>query len=247
MLDGRSLFASRAAPRIGLAASSIALFLWLAACGDSSTDGGGGQGAGGDGAGGEGGSEPEPVETVLHPDQPPLPGETECVVTIWDHLPFEGQTHVGVCTDVAYQTNPPSSGNHWPIWAQFRTYDAPVPRPMLVHDLEHGAVIMSHRCDPACPDVVAAFQQAAAAFGIDELCVNTSAGAVSQRIIITPDPLLDEPIALSAWRSTYTATCIDPPSLLDFIEQHYAQGPENLCALGKDPADPETGVPGCEL
>lgn len=220
------------------------------ACGDSGTStGGSGAGAGGPGGGqgegGEGGAPLPPVVTVLHPDQAPLPGETECVVTITDNQPFEGHTHVPVCTAVPYESSPPSSGNHWPVWAQFREFAAPVPHEMLVHNLEHGAIVMLYRCEEACPEIPAAYEDAAAAFGPDPLCVMSPTNAMRSRIVVAPDTSIAEPIGLSAWRATYTATCIDPPSLLSFIEDHYGQGTEQVCAQGKDPADPETGVPAC--
>jgi hypothetical protein len=146
---------------------------------------------------------------------------------------------------VDYATNPPASGDHWGIWAEYRTFTEPVPRPMLVHDLEHGAIVMAYACDGTCAtDAVAAFEDAAAAFGVDPTCAILPSNPPS-RIVITPDPLLALPIGLSAWRATYTASCIDPPSLLAFIEDHYAKAPEDLCAQGKDPADPATGVPDC--
>lgn len=218
-------------------------------CGGVEQVGGGGAGGeppiGGQGEGGEGGTPMAQVVTVLHPDQEPLPGETECVVTITENQPFEGQTHVPVCDPVSYQTSPPSSGNHWPVWAQFKTYTTPVPHQMLVHNLEHGAVLMLHDCEPACPEVPAAFEAAAEAFGVDPLCVMSPSGADRSRIVIAPDPTLYAPIALSAWRTTYTATCIDPPSLLSFIEDHYGKGTEAVCADGKDPLDPASGVPAC--
>ncbi len=217
----------------------------LLACSDSGPSQGGAGIGGGPGAGGEGGAPLPPVVTVLHPDQTPLPGETECVVTITDNHPLEGRTHVEVCSPVAYQTNPPSSGDHWPIWAEFRSYDAPVPRSMLVHNLEHGAVIMLYRCDADCPEIPAAYEEAADTFGLDPLCVMGSNNAERSRIVIAPDPELDAPIGLASWRATYVATCLDPPSILEFIETHYGRGLEQVCAQGKDPADPATGVPLC--
>lgn len=222
--------------------AGLLILTFCVACGDSGSASGG---AGG-GSGGAGGEAPEPVTTVLHPDAPPLPGQSECVVTIVDHLANEGHTHVPVCTAVGYQTVPPSSGNHWPIWAAFRVHDQPVPHEMLVHDLEHGAIVMAHRCeDAACPDLAAAFDQVGDDFGVDPLCLMTTGGAPRSRLVITPDPTLEVPIALSAWQATYRATCLDPESLLAFIEAHYAKASENLCLDGKDPLDPATGVPAC--
>lgn len=207
-------------------------------CGDDASDGTGG-------AGGAGGGEPEPVVTVLRPGGEPLPGESECKVTITEGLPNYGQTHVAVCTKVAYATNPPASGNHWPIWAAFGTYEQPVPREMLVHDLEHGAIVMSHRCQGDCLEVLDAFEEVVAAHGVDTICAAGVDPTVTSRFVITPDPELDAPIALSAWRATYVATCIDLPSLSAFVDAHYGEAPENVCAQGKDPSDPATGVPDC--
>lgn len=215
----------------------------VAACGDS--DGGGGAGGAQTGGGGEGGEPPAPVVTELTPDQPPLPGESECKVTITDHVPDEGHTHVEICTEVDYDSNPPSSGNHWPIWAEFRTHEVAVPREMLVHNLEHGAIVMRHRCDPECPEVVEAFEAAADDFGVDALCVSGEDSAERSRIVISPDPELDAPIGISAWRATYVATCIDPESIQAFIEEHYGNGRENVCKEGKDPLDPTVGVLSC--
>ncbi len=216
--------------------SLVALVAAHAALGGCSDDGG---------TAGTGGS--QPTVTELTPDAAPLPGQTECKVTITEGLSIEGSTHEPVCTQVEYATNPPSSGNHWPIWAAFRAFGAAVPREMYVHDLEHGGVVMAYRCDGACPEVTDAFEDAATAFGPDERCLTAENGADRSRIVVTPDPLLDRPIGLAAWGATYTATCIDPPSLLAFLRDHYATGPEDTCAEGKDPTDPATGVPGCAL
>ena len=53
-------------------------------------------------------------------------------------------------------------------------------------------------------------------------------------MVLTPDPLLDTPIAAAAWGATYTATCIDEASLRAFADAHYGQGPEDFCSDGID-------------
>ncbi len=231
--------------RTGLSAlfCASATALVAAACADDTDTGTGGSGA----AGGSSG----PIVTELFPTAAPLPGETECRVTITEKLPDEGATHQEVCTPITYGTNPPSSGDHWKIWAEFRAHDAPVPREMYVHNLEHGAVVMSYTCPAASPEgcaaALTALQATADAFGVDPLCAGVVGAADRSRILITPDPLLAEPIGLSAWHATYVATCVDPPSLLSFVEAHYGKAPENLCVEGRDPSDPLTGVPACGL
>jgi len=52
------------------------------------------------------------------------------------------------------------------------------------------------------------------------------------RTVITPDPLLDVPVAAAAWGYTYKADCVDLPSLIAFATEHYGNGPEVLCGNG---------------
>ena len=189
-------------------------------------------GCGGDGSGGSGGSSEGPKTTEIHPDAPPLPGESECKVVQVTDIPVTSAIHVAACTPVEYPTNPPSGGDHWAIWAAYKKYTAPVPREMYVHDLEHGAIVLLYRCADACPEVEAALSQVYDAMS-DDACPKP-------RLILTPDPELDTPIAAAAWGATYTATCIDIPSLQAFTKDHYGRGPEDVCGDGNDVS---TGTP----
>jgi hypothetical protein len=191
-------------------------------------------------------SGPFGVET-LFPEQPPLPGESECKVVITKGITVPGAAHVPVCTRVDYETNPPSGGNHWGVWAAFKAYASPVPRESYVHDMEHGAVVLLYRCDSsaACPEVVKELEDVRAGVTSDSLCV-ASPGGVNARIVLTPDPMLDTPVAAAAWGATYTATCLDKASLANFIADVYGKGPEATCASGKDYDDPASGAPDCD-
>lgn len=166
--------------------------------------------------------------TVSHPDAPPLPGESECTVTEVVDIAVESASHVAVCTTVEYATNPPSGGDHWPVWAAYRKYDGAIPRELYVHDLEHGGVALLFRCEGACPEVVSALDAV-----FDSMTDSACTGPKS-RMLRAPDPELAAPIAVAAWGATYTATCIDEPSLSAFVKAHYARGPEDTCADGVD-------------
>ena len=187
-----------------------------------------------------GGDEPVtpsgPTNTeVLTPNAPPLPGQTECRVVMTTNIAIPAAVHVATCTPVTYATNPPSGGDHWGQWAAFKKYTQTVPREMYVHDMEHGAVILLYRCDGAtCPeDVVAALEKVFDEAAGDPLCL--SAGSTPKaRLVLTPDPDLDTPIAIAAWGATYTATCIDTASLAAFVSAHYGKGTETTCFNGQD-------------
>ncbi len=184
-----------------------------------------------------------PTQTeVLTPGAPPLPGQTECRVEINTNIPVTEASHLDICTNISYTTNPPSGGNHWGQWAAFKKYTLQVPREMYVHDMEHGAVVLSYRCGGECAEVVSALEKVFDGANADPLCL--SAGSTPRaRLVLTPDPELDTPIAASAWGATYTATCIDTDSLAKFVSANYGKGPEATCFQGQDLE--ATGLPVC--
>lgn len=170
---------------------------------------------------------------VLTPDAPPLPGQTECRVEMTTNIAISSANHLDICTPIAYETNPPSGGNHWGQWAAFKKYSLQVPREMYVHNMEHGAVVLSYRCTDECPDVVGALAKVFDEANADPLCLSAGASPKA-RLVLTPDPQLDTPVAASAWGATYTATCIDTDSLAKFVSANYGKGPEATCYQGQD-------------
>jgi hypothetical protein len=150
------------------------------------------------------------------------------------------QAHATECGLVSYGTKPPSSGNHYPIWAAYQQYTVALPEGYWVHNLEHGAVVMSYNCPDGCPDDVEAAGKMMSAFPDDPLCAELG-GPVRHRLILTPDPALDVRFAASSWGWTLRANCFDADAFNAFATQHYGQGPEAICSDGKDFAS--LGVP----
>jgi hypothetical protein len=163
-------------------------------------------------------------------------------------LQERASNHAPEGTPLTYCSNPPSSGTHYPVWAQFTEYDHIVPAPYLVHDLEHGAVILYWKCTPAAggsdggadaggtpactppaADVLAALRKVRDDTPTDSLCDADT----RVRIIIAPSADIETPIAAAAWGVTYHASCVDVPSLEAFVRDHYGQGPEQLCVPGE--------------
>ncbi|MEZ4400665.1 MAG: DUF3105 domain-containing protein [Kofleriaceae bacterium] len=153
--------------------------------------------------------------------------------------PLAAGVHVAQCTPIAWATNPPTSGPHYPLWARFKTYATRVPRGFWVHGLEHGAVVLAYNCPAGCAAEVAALTAYLAARPADPLCT----AAVRNRFIVTPDPALPTRFAAVAWGHALTGDCLDLDAVGRFIDAHYAQAPENVCADGFDPTDPGNGVP----
>jgi hypothetical protein len=146
-----------------------------------------------------------------------------------DAPPLVAGTHVPEGTAIDYDSNPPSSGPHYPIWANFQEYSHPVDDGYLVHSLEHGAILLLYKCDDAaCPDTVAQLRAVRDAVTDDPECDPS----IRVRIVIAPRPTNDVRVAASAWGFTYRADCVDAPSLAAFIAAHYGKGPEDFCSPG---------------
>jgi Protein of unknown function (DUF3105) len=62
---------------------------------------------------------------------------------VLDNPPIEGRTHV--TGNVKYHTNPPTSGNHYPIPQSDGVYTQMPPLTHVVHTLEHGRVEIQYK------------------------------------------------------------------------------------------------------
>lgn len=184
---------------------------------------------------------PEPQPAVAENCAAPA-GDCDIEVCAPDALDAR---HVDVCSVIAWPTNPPTSGEHYPIWALFQDYDEPVPRGFWLHSVEHSAVVLAYNCDHvsgdcgALADELTAF---AAAAEDDPLCD----ASVGNRIIVTPDPLLDVAFAAVAWGHSLKGSCFEEAPVQDFVDAHYGKNYENFCSGGVDPTDPDEGFdPDC--
>lgn len=79
-----------------------------------------------------------PAQTI--PDLAKAAAAAGCVL---DNPPIQGRTHV--TGSVKYKTNPPTSGNHYPIPQEDGVYTLTPPLTHLVHTLEHGRVEIQYK------------------------------------------------------------------------------------------------------
>jgi hypothetical protein len=142
--------------------------------------------------------------------------------------------HIPITDTPTYQTNPPSSGPHYPIWTRWsRIYGQPIPHGYSVHNHEHGGVSILYNCPTGCPEVEAQLASLVASLPVDPTCSAPRTG----RWLVTPDPLLPAGVTVAAgsWSAIYTASCVDVPTLTRFYTLHVGQGPEDTCAEGQYP------------
>jgi hypothetical protein len=111
----------------------------------------------------------------------------------------------------AYSTNPPTSGPHNPSPLPWGIYETPQDDESIVHNLEHGGVIVSYQ--PSLAPAIVARLHAIVGLYLDD-------------VILAPRPANDVPIAVTSWGRLQKFTEYDEPALQNFIERNRAHGPE---------------------
>jgi hypothetical protein len=111
------------------------------------------------------------------------------------------QEHVPQGSPIDFTHNPPDSGPHYPIWAQWDEQYTALQRGNYVHNAEHGGIVLLYHCDPdasACPDVLASLVDVARNMEPDPTCV----APITKRVIIASDPLMPDVCRLRRSRGT---------------------------------------------
>jgi len=181
--------------------------------------------AGGDDSGGDGKPvDPDSANTVPIPEQQigDLQEAAKAAGCKLASPPIEGATHEPDKDFKAsdYKTNPPTSGNHNPIWYEDGIY-APGDTPelgMLVHTLEHGRINVQYK--PGTPErTVSQLESVLAEFeGYHMLLYENTTGMKAQ-------------VAATTWGQSLTCPKMDDKvfdALRTFTREYVDTGPEQV-------------------
>ncbi|HET9000945.1 MAG TPA: DUF3105 domain-containing protein, partial [bacterium] len=80
-----------------------------------------------------------------------------------ERVPYEGNTHVPMGSDIKYRAHPPASGDHYPTPAPRGVYPEGLLEGFWVHSLEHGYIVLAYR-PPVSPDQLQQFQEMVKSF-----------------------------------------------------------------------------------
>ena len=117
--------------------------------------------------------------------------------------------HVRPDQEVAYTSDPPTSGPHQVTPPVTGAVEDPLPRPVQVGILEAGDVLLQHR--PGLP--------------ADELeALRRLAG---DHVVVAPNPDLDDAVVATAWVHKRTCTAVDVGALEGFVDARVGKGPES--------------------
>jgi hypothetical protein len=123
----------------------------------------------------------------------------------------EGRRHVRDGTNVKYKTFPPTSGNHYAVPVVWGAYDSPVEEERVVHNLEHGGIVIQYGKD--VPQAT-----------VEELRQEYQSDP--NGLVLAPLPSLGNQIAYTAW--THLAKCptFNKDAFETFRDAFRAKGPE---------------------
>lgn len=113
-------------------------------------------------------------------------------------FPEQSREHVTTTSHPVYNSNPPTSGWHYPKPAEWGAYKEELPDEVLIHNLEHGGIWISYRPDIS-PEMVEKLEGFYKSWG--------------RKIIVTPRAANETDIALAAW------TRLDKFNLEEYSEE----------------------------
>ena len=128
---------------------------------------------------------------------------------------FPNQLRIGDVIPGGYDTVPPTSGPHWNAWSDCGFYNYPLPDELLVHNLEHGNIIVSYNLTTEAE--IAALRQAVDAIPL------AAEYAIIRRYLDIPEGM----VALTTWGVLDRMVGVDAERIAAFFAAYPGNtGPE---------------------
>ncbi len=131
-------------------------------------------------------------------------------------VPIQGQEHITPGqSHPAYNSDPPTSGWHYDQPAEAGFYDTALPDEQLVHNLEHGHIVISYDCSKLanCDDVKAELRRVVDRFQ-------------RWKVVAVARENADAAIALTAWGRIDRLDTYDEARIVAFVRYWRDRGPE---------------------
>ena len=127
-------------------------------------------------------------------------------------FPDQGQLHLAAGDPAPdYNSDPPTSGPHAPTAAACGIYREAPPDINLVHDLEHGVIVIYYN-----PVTAADAREDLESFARD----------AGTHVIVTPREGMEKPITLTAWTYLLSLDAYDRGAIDAFYGEYAQRGPE---------------------
>jgi len=126
----------------------------------------------------------------------------------------QGRNHIALSQTFSdYNSNPPTSGPHYAErLANWGTYNEETPESTLIHNLEHGGVIIHYKGQTDDQ--------------IDR--IDSFVESYQDGVISNPNERIDKPIAIASWTRMQQCESFSPDAVAGYIQEHCNKGPEKL-------------------
>ncbi|MEX2425246.1 MAG: DUF3105 domain-containing protein [Thermomicrobiaceae bacterium] len=143
-------------------------------------------------------------------------GTPEALAGVVEEFPDDGQDHVEEGTDVDYETDPPTSGPHYPRWAPPDIYRQVVEDELLVHNLEHGHIVIYYSPEQLSDEAVTKITELTNEYDGDW-----------DAVLAVPRPDMENELTLTAWTYMMELDEYDEELIDEFVDAYRGKGPEN--------------------
>jgi len=131
---------------------------------------------------------------------------------------YDEASHVPADEDIAFETMPPTGGPHYNGVVPAGVYEEPRPLGELVHNLEHGHVVVYHDPTAITPDVTESLRR---------FVDNNDDFWAAMVAVPTPVEDPDAPYVLTAWGALLRLDGYDARVVRAFLAEYVGRGPEN--------------------
>lgn len=139
-------------------------------------------------------------------------GKVEGKTVIGQEYELQGASHINPGTPHdPYNSDPPTSGPHYPTPTKNGVHDEPIADETLIHNMEHGYVWISYR-----PDVSDDIKNKLKKFVQDD----------DWKMVLAPRAQNDAPIALASWGRNLKLSDYDEDQIKKFRDSYRNRGPE---------------------
>jgi hypothetical protein len=147
------------------------------------------------------------------PNNPPTnPPPEGCARFTFVHATPASAKHLPDCQQSACGNaeNPPTGGDHCPVWLACRKYAAAQPRCSWLHNLEHGHAVIAYSDGAVKADAEAFF---------DKL-------ATPRRLLVTPDAALPKKVSAVVWGWSWSGDAWDEDAVKCLLAHQDKEAPE---------------------
>ena len=133
-----------------------------------------------------------------------------------DHIQFGQQA-------ADYNTDPPTSGQHYDNPSEAGFYDVAPADEFMVHSLEHGYIVIYFNCtdlsDADCDGLKTEIEDTMDRAG-------TSRNTGTPKLIAAPRPTMENLVTFTSWGRLYRTDNFDPDELLAYVDLYRDKAPE---------------------